>query len=52
VRLTNALKEFDGEDWGELLLGVAQDFAIGQRFLQLVNVCLGEVGVVYETQYL
>ena len=35
-----------------LLRGVAEDFALGQRLLQLVNLSLGEVGVVSEIQQL
>ena len=34
------------EEVSGLLLGVAEDFALGQRLLQLVNLCLGEVGVI------
>ena len=38
------------EEVSGLLLGVAEDFALGQRLLQLVNLCLGEVGIVIERQ--
>ena len=34
----------------ESLLGVVVNFALGQRFLQLVNLSLGEGGVVFEIQ--
>ena len=34
---------------GELLRGVAADVALRQRLLQLVNLCLGEGGVVSES---
>ena len=43
-------------EWDEggegLLLGVAVDFALGQRLFLLVNLSLGEVGVVTEIQLL
>ena len=39
-----------GRNEGELLRGATADFAIRQRLLQLVNLSLGEVGVVGETQ--
>jgi len=32
------------------LLEVAADFALRQRLLQLVNLCLGKVGIVIERQ--
>ena len=35
---------------GILLLGVVADVALGQRLLQLVNLSLGEGGVVVELQ--
>ena len=34
----------------ELLLGVVEDVALWQSLLQLVNLSLGEVGVVREIQ--
>jgi hypothetical protein len=37
---------------GELLLCVVEDFALRQRFLQFSNLCLGEVGVICESQFL
>ena len=38
--------------WRILLLGVVLDLALGQRFLQLANLCRGEVGVVFEIHQL
>ena len=35
-----------------LLLGVAMDFALGQRLLEFSNLSLGEVGVGLEIQHL
>ena len=36
---------------GGFLFSVVSDFTIWQRFLQLVNLCLVEVGVVVEIQH-
>ena len=33
-----------------LLLGIVMDFALGQRLLDLLNLSLGEIGVVFEMQ--
>ena len=40
------------EEVSGLLRGVAFDFALGQRFLELLNLSLCEVGVVIEPQIL
>jgi hypothetical protein len=32
---------------GGLLLGVTEDFALRQSFLKFINLCLGEVGVIF-----
>ena len=39
------LRSFAGRNEGELFRGVANDFALRQRLLQFINLCLGEVGV-------
>jgi hypothetical protein len=55
------ITEISGEEWNLpgragklqrplLFCGVALDFALGQCLLQLVNLSLGEVGVVREIQ--
>ena len=43
------LRSFAGRNEGELFRGVANDFALRQRLLQFINLCLGEVGVAIET---
>ena len=55
LRLTRTGVNAVGGRWrrggrGELLRGVTIDFALRQRLLQFVNLCLGESGVVVESQ--
>ena len=48
VKIAQAIKDFHGEELEQLLCGVAEDFAVRQRFLKFYNLCLGKVGVVRE----